>query len=69
MENRVSIVKEACLLVCYLAMDVLLSCAWVAGMCLPRRCLAMGIHVIIQTNFILYFQVSSRHTKLYEIDS
>jgi hypothetical protein len=43
-----SIVKEECLPVRYLAMDVLLSRARVlAGMCLPSRCLAMGVHVTI----------------------
>jgi hypothetical protein len=44
-----SIVKNACLLVRYLAMDVLLLRARVAGMCLPTRCLAIGIHVNIYT--------------------
>jgi hypothetical protein len=43
-----SAVKNACLLVSYVAMDVLLLLsARVAGMCLSSRCLAMGIHVTI----------------------
>jgi hypothetical protein len=43
-----SVVQNACLLVRYLAMDVLLFLgAYVAGMSLPPRCLAMGIHVTI----------------------
>jgi hypothetical protein len=45
-KTRSSVVKNACLLVRYLAMDVLLLLsARVAGICLPTRCLAMGIHV------------------------
>jgi hypothetical protein len=46
-----SVVKNACLLVCYLAMDVLLllrACA--SRMCLPSRCLPMGICVTIIIN-------------------
>jgi hypothetical protein len=42
-----SVVKNACLLVRYLAIDILLLNACVAGMCLPTRCLAMGIHVTL----------------------
>jgi hypothetical protein len=43
-----STVKNSCLLVRYLAMDVLiLSRERVVGMCLPTRCLTMGIHVTI----------------------
>jgi hypothetical protein len=42
-----SLVKNACLLVCYLAMDDLLLSVCVARMCSPTRCLAMGIHVTI----------------------
>jgi hypothetical protein len=50
-ENTASIVKKEYLLIRCLEMDVLLlrTCAS-AGMCLPSRCLAMGIHVIIGSN-------------------
>jgi hypothetical protein len=44
------IVQNVCLLVCYIAMDVLLLSACVAGMCLQNRCLAMVIHVTIFKN-------------------
>jgi hypothetical protein len=46
-KNTACIVKEECLLVRYLAMDVLLPRARVAEMCLPSRCLAVGIHVTV----------------------
>jgi hypothetical protein len=47
-ENTTSILKEACLLIRYLAIDVLLlSSLAPKGMCLPSRCLAMGLQVII----------------------
>jgi hypothetical protein len=47
-ENTAYIVKEACLLFRCLAMDVLLLPALApAGMCLPSRCLAAGLYVII----------------------
>jgi hypothetical protein len=39
-----SVVKNACLLVHYLAMDVLLLSVFIVGMCLLNRCLAMDIH-------------------------
>jgi hypothetical protein len=43
-----SIVKEVCLLIRCLAIDALLLSEFAsAGMCLPSRCLAMGIHVIV----------------------
>jgi hypothetical protein len=43
-----SIVQNACLLIRYLEMDVLLFRAFTsAGICLPTRCLAMGVHVAI----------------------
>jgi hypothetical protein len=46
--NKVSIVEEARLLIRFLAMDVLLLGAFTyAGMCLPSRYLAMGVHVTI----------------------
>jgi hypothetical protein len=42
-ENTTSVVKEACLLIRCLEMDVLFLRALArAGMCLPSRCLAMG---------------------------
>jgi hypothetical protein len=44
------VVKNACLLLHYLAMDVLLLSACVARMRLPARCLAMGIQVAIYLN-------------------
>jgi hypothetical protein len=47
-ENTARIVDEACLPRHCLTIDGLLSCAYAcAGMCLPSRCLAMGIHVMI----------------------
>jgi hypothetical protein len=43
-----SVVKEACLLIRYVAVDVLLLCAFAsAAVYLPSRCLAMGIHVTL----------------------
>jgi hypothetical protein len=46
-----SVVKNACSLVRYLAMDVLLLTAYAARMCLPSRWLAMGICVTILFSF------------------
>jgi hypothetical protein len=52
-ENTASIVKNACLLIRYLAVDILMLRAFTsAGMYLPSRCLAMGIHVIILIRLI-----------------
>jgi hypothetical protein len=46
--NTASIFKDACLLLRYLAIDVIFLCALAgAGICLMWRCLAMGIHVKI----------------------
>jgi hypothetical protein len=42
-----SVVKNACLLVRYLAMDVLFLRAYASVICLPSRCLAMGIGVTL----------------------
>jgi hypothetical protein len=43
-----SVVQNACLLVRYLSMDVLLLLSvFLAGVCLQNRCLAMRIHVTI----------------------
>jgi hypothetical protein len=45
-----SVVKEAYLLIHFLAMDVLfLRMLAPSGFCLPSRCLAMGLYVTIQT--------------------
>jgi hypothetical protein len=47
-KSTASIVKEACLLIRCLAMNILFLLAWDrVGMCLPSRYLAMGIHVTI----------------------
>jgi hypothetical protein len=47
-QKTASIVKEACLLIRCLAVDVLMLRTFAsAGMCLPSRCLEMGIHVTI----------------------
>jgi hypothetical protein len=47
-KHRLSIVEKACLLIRCLALDVLLLRAYVsAEMCLPSRCLAMGLNVTI----------------------
>jgi hypothetical protein len=47
-QKTASIVKEVCLLICCLVMDVLLLRAFVsAGMCLPNCCLTMGLHLNI----------------------
>jgi hypothetical protein len=47
-ENTASIVKEACLMIRYLATDaILLRALALAGMCLPSRCLAVGECVTI----------------------
>jgi hypothetical protein len=59
-ENIASIVKEACILICCLAMDILfLLTLSRAGMCLSSRCLAMVIHVRI---FLLYLISKHFHT-------
>jgi hypothetical protein len=51
-ENTASIVKEDCLLIRYLAMDVLLLRAFAsARICLPSRCLAIGLYVSILSPF------------------
>jgi hypothetical protein len=42
-KTRSSVVKNACLLVRYLAVDILLLRAYVVGMCLPSHCLTVGI--------------------------
>jgi hypothetical protein len=44
-----SVVRNACLLVRYLARDVLLLNAYDSGMCLPSRCLAMNICVTVHS--------------------
>jgi hypothetical protein len=46
-QKTASIVKEVCLLIRCLAVDVLLRALATAGMCLPSRCLAMGLHVTV----------------------
>jgi hypothetical protein len=48
-ENTASVVKEVCLLVRFLAMDVLMLHAYALRECLQSRCLAMGIHITIPT--------------------
>jgi hypothetical protein len=57
-ENTASIVKEACLLIPCLAVNVLLRALAPAGLCLPSRFLAMGVYVTILWNsFYLYVPV------------
>jgi hypothetical protein len=47
-ENTAFVVKETCLLIRYLAMDVLLLHAFAyAGICIPSRCLALRLYVTI----------------------
>jgi hypothetical protein len=47
-KTQSSVAQNARLPVCYLAIDViLLLSAYIAGICLPIRYLAMGIHVTI----------------------
>jgi hypothetical protein len=54
-ENTAPIVKEVCLLIRCLAIDVLLFSEFAcAGMCLPSRCLAMGIHVTLYIYIYIY---------------
>jgi hypothetical protein len=62
-KNTDSIVKKAYLLIRCLAMEVLLLSAFAsAGICIPSRCLAMGIHVTISVNhFSRNFSVSVAH--------
>jgi hypothetical protein len=56
-ENTASIVKEASLLPRCLAVDVLLLQAFASGgMCLPSRCLAMGIHVTLCSTYQLQYR-------------
>jgi hypothetical protein len=63
-EKRSSIVQNACLLVRYLAMDVLFFRAFTsAEICLPTRCLAMGIHVIVCSPASMHFQNMKIATK------
>jgi hypothetical protein len=47
-----SVVKNSCLLVCYLTMGLLLLSACVAGMCLPTRYLATGTYIAIYFNCV-----------------
>jgi hypothetical protein len=58
-ENTASLVKEVFLLVRCLPLDVLLLRMFApAGMCLPSRCLAVGIHVTIlweKLYFVLFY--------------
>jgi hypothetical protein len=50
-----SVVKDACLQLRCLAIDVLLFCVFASvGMCLPSRCLAMGIHVTVYSVIYIY---------------
>jgi hypothetical protein len=50
-QKTASIVKQACLLIRCLVINVLLLRALApAGMCLPSRCLAMDLYVTIHTN-------------------
>jgi hypothetical protein len=48
-----SVVKNACLLVRYLAVDVLLR-AYASGICLPSCCLAMGICITLLSSFVRF---------------
>jgi hypothetical protein len=53
-KTQLSIIDEACLLIPCLAVDVLLLLAYASsGMCLPSRCLAMGLFVTIY--YRIYF--------------
>jgi hypothetical protein len=55
-KTQSTVVDNVCLLVRYLAMDVLLLLrVYSLGMCLPSRCLAVGISVTLHT----YIQQSS----------
>jgi hypothetical protein len=54
-----SIIKDACLLVRYLATDVILLRAHVAGTCLQTRCLAMGIQVTIHIELCSRYYISN----------
>jgi hypothetical protein len=61
-------VKEACLLVRYLAMDVLLFHAFPsAGMCLASRCLPMGVRV--KTIYIYVSRVVYPHRDFFKLES
>jgi hypothetical protein len=60
-----STVEEACWLVRYLAIDGLLLSAFVAGICLPTRCLAMGIHVTILWNVLVMISFTVLSTILH----
>jgi hypothetical protein len=52
------IFEKACLLIHCLAMDVLLLRVYAsAGMCLPTRCLAMGLYVTIFNSVVSTIQV------------
>jgi hypothetical protein len=51
-KHSLSIVEKACLLIRYLALDVLLRGYASAGMCLPSRCLVMGLYVTILIRLI-----------------
>jgi hypothetical protein len=54
-KHSLSIVEKTCLLIRCLAMDVLLfRSLTLAGMCLPSRCLAMGLYATIFLIFKLW---------------
>jgi hypothetical protein len=67
-ENTARNVDEACLPRRCLAIDVLLFHAFAsAGMCLASRCVAMGMHVTIQSHcvFIYLWRVLAMHPMAY----
>jgi hypothetical protein len=60
-QKTVSVVKEACLLIRCLAMDVLLLHAFASGrVCLPNRCLAMVIRITI-LSFKSEYRITRNH--------
>jgi hypothetical protein len=53
-----STVEKACLRIRYLAMDIILLCAYAsAGMCLASLCLAMELYVTVYTGLCMHVSV------------
>jgi hypothetical protein len=58
------IVEKTCLLIRCLAKDVMLRVLATAGMCLPSRCLAMGLYV---TTYYLTGVAGGLHTRVVNV--
>jgi hypothetical protein len=64
-ENTAFIVKEVCLMISYLTLDVLMLHAYASWKCvLPSRCLVMGIHITICNTFTIAVQILLDHNSI-----